>query len=41
MKAEVYRELGRFADAESLLEHPFSDAMMPAVDLIRELVRKR
>jgi hypothetical protein len=41
MKAEIYRELGRFADAKGLLEQPFSDAMTPAVDLIRELVRQR
>lgn len=41
VKAEVYRELGKFEDAERLLEQPFSDAMTPAVDLIRELVRQR
>ena len=41
IKAEVFRELGRFADAENLLEHPFSEEIMPAVDLIRELVRQR
>ena len=41
MKAEVYRELGRFPDAEGLLEHPFSEEITPAVDLIRELVRQR
>ena len=41
MKAEVYRELGRFADAESLLEHPFSEEIMPMVDLIRRLIDTR
>jgi hypothetical protein len=41
MKAEIYRELGRFADAEGLLKRPFSEGIMPAVDLIRELVRQR
>jgi hypothetical protein len=41
MKAEVYRELGRCPDAEGLLEHPFSEEITPAVDLIRELVRQR
>jgi hypothetical protein len=41
MKAEVYRELGKFENADRLLEQPFSDAMTPTVDLIRELVRQR
>jgi hypothetical protein len=41
MKAEVYRELGRFSEADSLLERSFSEEIMPAVDLIRELVRQR
>lgn len=41
IKAEVYRELGKFEDTERLLEQPFSDAMTPAVDLIRELVRQK
>lgn len=41
MKAEVYRELGRFSEADSLLERSFSEVIMPAVDFIRELVRQR
>jgi hypothetical protein len=41
MKAEVYRELGRFREADSLLERSFSEEIMPAVDFIRELVRQR
>ena len=41
MKAEVYRELGRFADAESLLQHPFPPAMMPAALRIRQLSQSR
>ena len=41
MKAKIYRELGRYADTEGLLKRPLSAGIMPAIDLIRELVRQR
>ncbi len=41
MKAEAMRELGMFAEAESLLAGPFCGELMRAVEIIRDLNQKR
>lgn len=40
LKAELARELGRFADALKLLEQSFDDRYMTTVDCIKELAAK-
>jgi hypothetical protein len=41
MKAEVFRELGEFEEAESLLSIEFEEDFSLAVSLIRELNQRR
>lgn len=41
MKAEVFRELGMFTEAESLLSVPFSDSLSQAVATITMLTKQR
>jgi hypothetical protein len=41
MKAEAYRELGDFAEAENLLGTEFDDELSEAVSIIRDLTRSR
>jgi hypothetical protein len=40
-KAEVMRELGLFAEADSLLAAPFDDGFAKAVAIIRDLIAQR
>jgi len=40
-KAEVARQLGSFEVAAALLEHPFSERYLPAVEQIRALIAAR
>ena len=41
MKAEVMRELGRYEDATTLLQHTFSNALAQAATIIRTLATQR
>lgn len=41
MKAEAFRELGQFADAEKLLEYKFEKKLLKTASFIRELNRKQ
>ena len=40
MKAELARELGRFEECLSLLDHEFEEGLMPAVNLMTSLTEK-
>ncbi len=41
LKAEIYRELGKFKDAGTLLEQPFDEKFSQTVSLIKELIQKQ
>ena len=40
MKTEIMRELGRFDEAEKLLDQTFDDEYSKAVEILRDLVRR-
>jgi hypothetical protein len=41
MMAEIQRERGKFKEAEELLQNPFSNELLPAASIIKNLIRKR
>jgi hypothetical protein len=40
MKTEILRELGRFDEARKLLDHPFDEEYLKAVEIMQELIER-
>lgn len=41
MKAEIHRELGKFKEAQTLLEKPFNEHFLQTVSCIKKLIQKQ